>query len=325
MTAAQHGRGKPPSPLRALFASLLRRSQPAPETEPEPAAPVPDSPAPEALQPVRMLRAPEPELGPAQAPAQALVPVTARQGGFFEPPGSWRNERAVFTQDFIAKFHEAMRRAGLTARDPLTPVLTMLGEMLVHFTHLKEDQATDAERNSNQLTGQMRDAVAQGQATITDAAQALGRVMAHNVQRVETATDQVRKQREDVQATFQADTEALLLRTVVQQSRTRTWCDRLRAWSMIAIVGSGGVILGSLTERQRIMAEIQASGPALMAAAMRDGPDVASAWLTMMRWNHFLQMIKHCGPQEDGRGYRMACSYVAWADEPLNAPPPRAP
>lgn len=323
MSAARNERGKPPSPLRALFASLLRRPQPAPE--PEPAGPAPDSPAPEALQPVRMLTAPEPGPNLAQAPARALVPVSARQGGFFEPPGSRRDERAVFTQDFIAKFHEAMRRAGLTARDPLTPVLTMLGEMLVHFTHLKEDQATDAERNSGQLTSQMRDALAQGQATIADAAQALGRAMAHNVQRVETATDQVRKQREDVQAAFQADTEALLLRTVVQQSRTHIWTDRLRAWSMVTIVAGCSVVLGALAERQRMTAEIQATGPALMAAAMRDSPDVASAWLTMMRWNHFLQMIKHCGPQEDGRGYRLACSYVAWADEPLNTPPPRAP
>jgi len=334
MSAADAGGGKLSATLRTMFDAMLR-----PHVRPElgadapaPAAPPGSLPPGEGLpaqQPApRMLTGPGPAAAaspdggqtPARPPAGTLV-----QAGFFEPPGAQPGSRAMFLKDFIARYHEAMRRGGLTARDPLHPVLTMLGEMLVHFTHLQADHTTASGRAADHIGGRVREEAARAQAGIAGEAREISRAAAQGASRIEAAAADVKQARAEVLQSFHKEAEALLLKAVATQARAYTW----NTWAYTA--GMLALILAALTgsaywygrhvEREDMAFALEATKAPLVAATMRDGKAAAEHWLHLMQWNHLDKANKTCGTQQDGIGYRAVCSYAFWDSQPLDPPP----
>lgn len=231
----------------------------------------------------------------------------------------------MFLKDFIARFQETMRRAGVLARDPLYPVLTMLGEMLVHFTHLQADHAATAERAGDHLAGHLREEAARVQAIITDEGRDLIRAFAHGVSRLEAAAAEIRKGREDVVRGLKIETEIVLQETFTKLDSIRSSRDTLAIvvlmFGLAGAAGVAGFYIGQSQERETTSLRIQATKDPLLTAAMRDGSAAAEHWLRIMQWNHLDQSDKTCGIQQEGVGYRKACSYAFWDTEPLDRPP----
>jgi len=328
VSAAGIAGGKLPAALRALFASLLRR-QPGEPAGASPAPAAPDGTPPGEGGPAqRLLAGPGGAQGGGTAPPRPAA-GKQQQAGFFEAPGPRPGSRALFLKDFIARFHEVVRRGGVTARDPLHPVLTMLGEMLVHFTHLQSDHAGISERASDIAAARLREEGARMQATIAGEGRGMAQAVSHGAARIEAAAAEVRRAREDVQRGFREDTEALLRKVVVKQVRARTWRDRLVTATVLAVAAAalvgGGIWYGRSMEREDMALATQAMKIPLITAALRDGKEVGAHWLGFMEWNHLDQTAKTCTPQPSGPGYRLACTITFWAAPPLDPPPPRLP
>lgn len=331
MSAAGATGGKLPAVLRALFASLLRRP---PEPAEAPAAPsvANDTPAGKEGPAQRLLTGPG--TTPAVGTAPPLPPPPTgtqpqQQVGFFEAPEPRPGSRALFLKDFIARFHEVMRRSGVTGRDPLHPVLTMLGEMLVHFHHLQADHTGVSERARDIAAAVLREEGARVQATVAGEGREITRAVSQGADRIEAAAVEVKRAREEVQHGFREDTEALLRKVIAKQASARIWRDRLvtaavLATAATALVG-GSIRYGRSLEREDMTLTIQATRDVLLAAAMRDGKAVMSQWLGLMQWNQLDQVPKTCTPQPNGPGYRLACTLTFWAAPPLDPPPPRSP
>ncbi len=124
VSATAQGGAERPSPFRALFAGLRwRASSPGGHVPPKPAA---DSSSAGSV----ILALPAPQ---AQRDGQ-------KQGSWFEQDGARQSRRVLAMEDFLARFRQIMSRQGMSRKDPLSPVLDMLGELLVHMAHLFEDQ-----------------------------------------------------------------------------------------------------------------------------------------------------------------------------------------
>lgn len=313
--------------LRALFAPMLSQyAGPAP-------APAPDAPAVGGGAPAgggttapRMLSGP-PAAGAELAPTRPPAGTPVRQAGIFDPPGPQPGSQAVFLKDFTARFQETMRKAGVAARDPLHPVLTMLGEMLVHFTHLQADHTGVAKRAADHLAGRLQEEGARVQATVAEQGREIARTVGQGAGRVEAAAAEVRKGREDVVRGFRAETEALLRDAITKYASRRSWRDRLITVAVLATIAAalagGGIWYGRSWEREDMVNAIRTIKEPLLAAALRDGAAVASQWLGLMRWNHLEPSHKTCAPEPDGPNYRLVCTIILWSAPPLDAPPPR--
>ena len=315
--------------LRALFAPMLSQyadPAPAPVAPGAPAAGDGTPPAGGTSAP-RMLSGPAPAPGAGPAPARPPAGTPMRQAGIFDPPGPQPGSQAVFLKDFTARFHETMRRAGVAPRDPLHPVLTMLGEMLVHFTHLQADHAGVANQAGEHLAKRLQEEGARVQATVAEQAREIARTVGQGAGRVEAAAAEVRKGREDVVRGLRADTETLLRDAITKHASRRGWRDRLIVAAVLAATAAalagGGVWYGRSWERENMLNAIRTIKEPLLAAALRDGAAVAGQWLGLMQWNNLEQAHKTCAPEPDGPGYRLVCTITLWAAPPLNAPPPR--
>lgn len=311
--------------LRALFAPMLSQyAGPAP-------APAPDAPAVGGgalagggTTAPRMLSGP-PATGAEPAPARPPAGTPVRQAGIFDPPGPQTGSQALFLEDFTARFQETMRKGGVAARDPLHPVLTMLGEMLVRFTHLQADHTGVARRAADHLARCLQEEGARVQATVAEQGREIARTVGQGAGRIEAAAAEVKKGREDVVRGFRTDTEALLLKAFATQSRAYTWNTWVYTATMLAlalvVLAGGGYWYGRHVEREDMALVLEATKTPLVAAVLRDGRAVAEHWLHLMQWNHLDQAGRTCEPQQNGIGYRMVCNYILWDSQPLDTPP----
>ena len=300
--AAGKGGARRPSPLRRLFASLRR--QPIEPPAVTPATPPPAEPSP----PPQLLAGPEAGSRP-------------RQTSLLEPPSGPHGDRVIAMRDFVARFQRLMAKQGIGARDPLAPVLDMLCEMLLHFTHLAEDQAADLDGHAHRLVAEFRTASAQARGLLAEEARSIDRAMVRSAERIEAAAAETGRQRGDVLAGFARDTEELFRRTVIQQTRVRVWTDRAIIAVFVAALAGTAFWFGQTQARDEMTVAIQATEPRLVAAVLRDGPKVALHWLDLIEWNRLDAAPRDCAPQPSGQDYRKACSFTFWDGPPEDLPP----
>lgn len=304
--------------LRDLFATLRRQAS-VPNTAPPTAAA-------NSRPPERLLAQP-PVIEPESASAPGPVPdkPTAGRGQqivLFEPPDPRPGERAAFLQDFVARFREAMRRSGVIARDPLYPVFTMLGEMLVHFSHLQVDQAETSRQVTSQFVAEMAREGARVREVVSKETGAVAEVLVRASERIEALIGEARTER----VRLARDLESELKTTLRGYALARTSRERLITTGgllvMALAIGAGGVWYGKSSERELMQLSIRAFKQPILAAAMRDGSQTAGMWLGIMNWNHLGQVPKTCTPQPFGSGTRNTCTMTFWSEPPPVEPPP---
>lgn len=305
--------------LRALFATLLH---PQPDAEPAAtASPAADGREPREAAPVqRLLTGPS----PGSASDKPRTGVALQQSGFFDPPDPTLGggNRTLGVGDFIARFHDAMRRAGVTAREPLQPVLVLLGEMLLHFSRLQADQVAASQHITKAFTAGMHEEGARAQAVIAEESRGVAAAMADCASRVEAGVGAIKLAREDVRNGFSSDVEAAL--RAYTWNRTRR--DRVittAAWVIVVLAVAGSCIeYEHYSDQQEMALTIQTLKQPILDAAMRDGPEIAKVWRRIMEANHYGELVKTCKPQAYGTGYRLACTIAVWVGAPPIEPPP---
>lgn len=305
MSAARKGGATRPSLLRALFASLRR-----PPAD-EPASPAPD-PAPSEDPPsVRLLEGPERTRSP------------PRQISLLDPPEGRRGDRVVFVKDFVAIFQRLMIKSGVTARDPIAPVLEMLCEMLLHFTHLAEDQTAGFDRHEIRLAAELRTASEQARGIFGEEARRIDRSMARAAERIEATAAETRLHRENVLHGFREETEELFRTTMLRQTRARMWYDRTLVAVFVAVLAGAAFWGGRSWGIDETTVAMRAAQTRTEALLLRDGVKVAMHWLDLIEWNRLIEAPKSCAPQPSGPGYRQVCTFTFWDGPPLEEPPPR--
>lgn len=318
MSAARTVRGKLSARLRELFATLRR--QPA---EPPPVSFTPVGMESREVSPPQCLLDKLEPTSAADPTLDAPTASKARQAALFELPDPRPGERVLFLEDFLTRFRDAMRRSGVIARDPLHPVFTMLGEMLVHFSHLQVDQVTTSKHSTRQFVTGMAEVGEKVQSALGKESRTIADAVADAVTRIEMAAEEVKKGRVDVARGFGSDLEAAL--------RAYTWTRTRRERRIAAavqsvaalVIAAGGVWCGQSSEQQSMELTLKALKEPIVEAAMRDGRKTAGIWLGIMEWNHFDQMPRTCTPPPFGSRSRRTCTMTYWAEPPLDEPPPR--
>lgn len=315
MNAARTVRDKLSARLRELFATL-RHSPADPTPASSAAATEPSKVAP----PQHLPAGPE----PASVEESTLDKPPAsegRQAAFFELPDPGPEKRILFVEDFLARFRDAMRRSGVTTRDPLHPVFTMLGEMLAHFSHLQVDQVTTSRQVTSQFVAKVAQEGTRAQELVGKETKAIAEALVHAIKRIEAVAAEARTERERVDRDFGSD----LKMTLRSFAAACTWS----AWSVAVAVCSvgllattvGGIWYGKSTEQQSMELNLRALKQPILEAAMRDGGQSAKFWLGVMEWNHFNSMHKNCSLQPFGSAKRLACTFAVWVEAPPDEPP----
>ena len=306
-----------PSLLRRLFAALRSKSAAAPD--------VTGSAFPAAPAPLQRLAGPGPILALALdasvKPAAPQPAVKPRQLSLMDPPAGPRPDRVFVIQDFIHRFRQVVAKQGITAKDPLAPMLEMLGEMLLHFTHLAEDQNTALSGQTRSTAAELRTAVEQVRGLHAEQIRAVDRSMTRSAERIEAAAADTQKQRAEILATFHKDTKDLLSRTVIHQTRVRTWTHYIVVAASIAVVAGGAYWLGSQAGFEQATASIKATETNGTALLLRYGPKAAQKWIALINWNDIRFADPTCAPQADGSTYRLACTYTFWSAPPVQTVP----
>jgi hypothetical protein len=293
VSATAQGGAERPSPFRALFAGLRGRSNsPGDHVPPNPAA----------------------DLSSA-GPVILALPAThdarggQKQGSWFEQDGPRQSRRVLAMEDFLARFRQIMSRQGMSRKDPLSPVLDMLGELLVHMAHLYEDQIKDL----GQVTGDARAGI------MDDARQAEG-MMALAVARIHAIEAATQQRQAVVLRDFRDSIEDVIRRVIVRRAGVRVWRDR-----MLGVLCFGTALVGAfwfgrswgLTEVKDAVLQAKTQIP---ATTLNDGPEVLIQWLDLMEWNRLDAAPRSCESQRYGSSSRQACTFTFW-----NAPPPDEP
>ena len=298
MSAAAKAGAERPSPFRSLFAHLRRcGGQAAGNASPEPVA-----------------GAPSAALVVPALPAPQGRQDGSRQSTWFEQDASRQSRRVLVMEDFLARFRQVISRQGIGRKDPLAPVLDMLGELLVHLTHVFEDHSNDlSDRLKAARTVILEDAK-QAERTITIM---LGKMMAEEA---------ITRQRQDViLRQFQDTTEDLIRPAIVRRAGARVWRDRMLGMLFLLASLIGAVWFGRSWGRDEMTTAVQAAQSHLPATVLRDGPAAMIHWLDLMDWNR-LDLAPHtCAPQPSGPGLRQACTYVLWDAPPVDNPPQAQP
>lgn len=301
-----------PTLLRRLFASL--RSKPAAEPAAASNAGAPPAAAPA---PRQLLAGPPPTLALASdataRPAEPQPAAKPRQISFMDPPAAKQTDRIFVIQDFIHRFRQVVAKQGITAKDPLAPVLEMLGEMLLHFTHLAEDQNTELNGRTRSMAAELRTAAEQVRGFHAEQIRTVERVMTRTAERVEAAAAAVGTQRAAYLETFGKDTEALFRSTVVKQTRVRVWTDRFSIATLMVVLAGGAYWFGRQSGVSDTTMAMRAAETHAVATLQRLGPKIASQWLDLADWNDLGLANRTCAPQADGGAYRLVCSYVLWS------------
>ena len=242
----------------------------------------------------------------------------------FEPPNPKPGERVLFLEDFVARFREAMRRSGVIGRDPLHPVFTMLGEMLVHFSHLQVDQVATARQVTSQFVTEVNRERARAQELVGREIRAITEALVRAVEHIETVVREAKTEHARVERDLGQDLKASL-RSYVS---ARTWRERLITTGalvgiMLAVAG-GGVWSGMLFEQRSMELTLRTLKQPIVEAATRDGSESAQFWLNLMTWNRLSKVPRTCTPQLSGSGssYRLVCVITFWASAPVIESPP---
>lgn len=298
MSAAAKGRAERPSPFRGLFAGLRRRGgHAAGNAPPEPAAVAPSAG----------------QVAPA-LPAPQGRPDGPRQSTWFEPDGPQPSRRVLVMEDFLARFRQVISRQGIGRKDPLAPVLDMLGELLVHLTHVCEDHSNDLSDRLNAARAVIVEDAKQAERTLT--------IMLGKMAAEEAAT----RQRQDViLRQFRDSTEDLIRTAIVRRAGARVWRDRMLAMLFFVAALSGTFWFGCSWGRDEMMTAVQAAQSGLPATVLHDGPAIMIHWLDLMDWNRLDFAPRSCAPQPDGASLRQACTYTFWDAPPVDQPPQAKP
>jgi hypothetical protein len=294
VSGAGKGRADRPSPFRALLARLRHGGgQPTGSAPPEPVAGVPS-----ASHVVPALPAPQRRQG------------RSRQSAWFEPDGSRQSRRVLVMEDFLARFRQVVSRQGIGRKDPLAPVLDMLGELLVHLTHVFEDHGNDLSDRLNAARTVILEDARQAERMIT--------VMLGKMKAEEAMT----RQRQDlILRQFQDTTEDLIRTAIVRRAAARVWRDRMLAMLFLLASLIATFWFGRSWGRDEMTTALQATQSHLPATVLRDGPEVLIHWLDLMDWNRLDLASRTCAPQPGGAGLRQACTYTLWDAPPADSPP----
>ncbi|MGI4798039.1 MAG: hypothetical protein ACRYG8_29115 [Janthinobacterium lividum] len=320
MSAAKSAGDRLSARLRELFATLLGRP-PVPEAV-FPAGTTTAKPQ-KVLFAQALAAEPGPETTPAATPVQERpARHEGRQIVLFAPPETRSGERTLFLEDFVARFRETIRRSGVIARDPLYAVLTMLGEMLVHFSHLQADQAAAARQVTDRFVAEMARESARIREAIGREAKDLAKATVHAGQHIETLILEAQTERTHVARAFDSELKS----TLQSYASTRTWRERLITTALLLVVAlamtGGGVLYGKWSERQLMDLTLETLKEPILKAAMQFGTKNAEEWLHLMRWNDLSTANRVCKTQAAGTGYRMVCDISLWTSAPLLEPPP---
>jgi hypothetical protein len=293
VSATAQGGAERPSPFRALLAGLRwRASSPGGHVPPKPAA---DSSS--AGPVILALPAPQAQRG------------EQKQGSWFEQDGPRQSRRVLAMEDFLARFRQIMSRQGMSRKDPLSPVLDMLGELLVHMAHLFEDQIKDL----GQVTGDARAGI------LDDARQAEG-MMALAVTRIRAIETETHQRQAVVVRDFRDSIEDIIRRVIVRRAGARVWRDRMLGMLCLGTALVGAFWFGRSWGRTEVTDAVLKAQSQLSATTLNDGPEVLIQWLDLMEWNRLDVAPRSCEPQRYGSSSRQACTFTLW-----NAPAPDDP
>lgn len=321
MSAAIHqgkGGAERPSLLRQLFASLRRKLVPAVGTGTSPAA------APATVQKPLALSGPALALpsGTTAKPAPAPEPATKpRQISLMSPPGGSRTDHVFLTQDFLNRFRQAVVKGGITAKDPVLPILDLLGEMLLHFTHLTDDLNGDLDGQAKRMAGELRVGVEQVRGLLAEHTKTVERSMDRVAERIAATAAVVSAERIALVRTFGKETEELFRRVVVEQTQARLWTSRITVACLMTGLGLGGYWVGRQAGIEQATAAAQAIQTGAVAAVMHDGLKAAQQWVNLASWNNLNITKATCAPQTAEGGFRLACTYTLWAAPPIPTVP----
>jgi hypothetical protein len=284
VSAAAQGGANRPSPFRALFAALRWRSSP-------PDGHVPPQPAAELSSAGSLTLAPAPQ---AQQGGQ-------KQASWFEQDGPRHSRRVLAMEDFLARFRQIMSRQGMSRKDPLSPVLDMLGELLVHMAHLFEDHVKDL----GQVTADARTGI------LADGKQAEG-MMALAVTRIEAIEAATQQRQAVVVRDFKESIEDIIRGVIVRRAGARVWRDRMLGVFCLGAALVGAFWFGRSWGRTEVTDAVLQAQIQLPATLLRDGPQVLIQWLNLMDWNSLDVAPRTCGSQAYGSSTRQACTFTLW-------------
>lgn len=319
MSATSKGGAQRPSPLRALFALLRRRPEPARhEGTGDPPPPVPPPQAP---------------VTPPQAAPESR-PASPRQTSLLSPAANRRGDRTLFIEDFVEQFKQMMRRQGIVRSDPISPLMDMLCEMLIHYSNISQDLSNDLgatmtgldQRFAAAMTGlDQRFAAAIGELrlTLAQAARPVERSMALASERLEALARTTVQHRAEVLKGFSRQTEQLVRTAVDNAVKWRTWRDTVVVGVLLIAAGAGGYLVGQSGERDLMLTTIQLGKDRFQANLLRDGAEVALHWMELMEENDLATVTPRCAPSSSSSDTRRVCSYDL-IDDPLpdDAEPP---
>ena len=233
-----------------------------------------------------------------------------KQGSWFEQDGPRQSKRVLAMEDFLARFRQIMSRQGMSRKDPLSPVLDMLGELLVHMAHLFEDQIKDL----GQVTGDAR-------AGILDDAKHAERLMALAVTRIQTIEAATQQRQAVVVRDFRDSIEDIIRRVIVRRAGARVWRDRMLGVLCLGAAVVGAFWFGRSWGRTEITDAVLKAQIQLPATTLNDGPEVLIQWLELMDWNRLESTPRTCAPQAYGASSRQACTFTLWNAQAPDDPP----
>ena len=273
-----------------------------------------------------------------------------RQRSLLGAPVRKQSDRVVAMQDFLNRFQREMARQNIRRGDPLAPLLGLMGEMLLHFTHLTEDQTTNLDALVTRLNNGAEQFGWKVQALLVEGVQSAlidMHTSRHDLARdMQTIQQEIRKQVERTEAGIReinrerhlvherVGQEAAMLLTEAAQ-RYGLWRSRVEAGCIAAVllasVACAWFVAGN-RGFDRGYGQGQAQGIAAVAMEQRrfqealshdDDPDAADHWLALIRWNDIQRTPAACAPQRSSAGglLRRACTLTVWDGPPDTSPP----
>ncbi len=257
-------------------------------------------------------------------PAPRLLPGSrskACQASLLEASTGRQGDRIVAMQDFIARLKRQMAKLNIGRNDPLAPVLELLGEMLLHFTHLAEDTTDDLTSHTDRILAEAHAATERTRGLFAESLRSVEGVMTRLAERSEAAVARIGSERRAAYEHLSSEAAALLTRTVIHHSRQKIWIERTLVGAVIVTLIGGAYVVGQDRGRDQMQVAVQATESRLNAAVLQDGPAIAMKWINLIEWNRLAKEPGSCAPQPSGNGYRLACTYTLWNGPPDETPP----
>ena len=224
-------------------------------------------------------------------------------------------------QDFIARLKRQMAKSSIGRSDPLAPVLELLGEMLLHFTHLAEDTTDDLAGHTDRILAEAHVATERTRGLFAESLRSVEGVMTRLAERSETAVARIGSERRAAYEHLSGEAAALLTKKVIHHSRQQIWIERTLVGAVIVGLIGGAYVVGQNNGRDQMQVAVQATDGRLNAAVLQDGPVTAMKWIRLIEWNRLAGAPTACAPQLSGSGYRLACTYTLWNAPPDETPP----